>query len=66
VAVAEARRQAGITEETCYRWKKQYVGLESDHVLKFNQLQDENARVRRLVAGLSLDKVMLQDALKKI
>ena len=60
VSVVEVCRQAGITEQTFYRWKKQYVGLESDHVRQLKQLQEENARLKRLVAELSLDKTMLQ------
>ena len=52
----------GITEQTLYRWKKQYKGLETDQVRQFKQLQDENAR---LVAELTLDKTMLQDVLAK-
>jgi len=65
VSVAELIRQVGITEQTLYRWKKQYKGLETDQVRQFKQLQDENARLKRLVAELSLDKTMLQDVLAK-
>ena len=65
VTVAELIRQVGITEQTLYRWKKQYKGLETDQVRQFKQLQDENARLKRLVAELSLDKTMLQDVLSK-
>jgi putative transposase len=63
VPVAELIRQVGITEQTLYRWKKQYKGLETDQVRQFRQLQEENARLKRLVAELSLDKTMLQDVL---
>jgi len=62
VPVAELIRQVGISEQTLYRWKKQYKGLETDQVRQFKQLQDENAR---LVAELTLDKTMLQDVLAK-
>jgi putative transposase len=65
VPVVEVCRQAGITEQTLYRWKKQYVGLEIDQVRQLKQLQEENARLKRLVAELSLDKTMLQDVLAK-
>ncbi len=65
VPVAELIRQVGITEQTLYRWKKQYKGLETDQVRQLKQLQDESARLKRLVAELSLDKTMLQDALSK-
>ena len=59
--VADAIRKMGISEQTFYRWKKAYGGLESDQVRELKQLQDENARLKRLVADLSLDKVILQD-----
>ena len=65
VPVAEVCRQTGITEQTFYRWKKQYVGLEIDQVRQLKQLQEENARLKKLVAELSLDKTMLQDVLAK-
>ena len=57
--------EAGISEQTFYRWKKQYVGLEVDQVRQMKQLQEENTRLKQLVAELSLDKVMLQDVLRK-
>ena len=59
--VADLIRRLGISEQTYYRWKKQYAGMESDQVRELKQLQDENARLKRLVAELSLDKVILQD-----
>ena len=65
VPVVGLCRQAGITEQTFYRWKKQYVGLEVDQVRQLKQLQEENVRLKRLVAELSLDKTMLQDVLSK-
>ncbi len=65
VPVGEVCRQAGITEQTFYRWKKMYVGLEVDQVRQLRQLQEENARLKKLVAELSLDKTMLQDVLSK-
>ena len=65
VPEAELIRKAGISEQTFYRWKKQYVGLESDQVREMKQLQDENSRLKQLVAELSLDKTMLQDVLRK-
>jgi len=67
VPVAELIRHVGITEQTLYRWKKQYKGLETDQVRQFKQLEDENARLKRLVAELTLDKTMLHEcALKKV
>jgi putative transposase len=65
IPVAELIRQVGITEQTLYRWKKQYKGLEADQVRQFKQLQEENGRLKRLVAELTLDKTMLQDVLSK-
>ena len=65
VPVAELIRKVGISEQTFYRWKKQYMGLESEQVREMKQLQDENSRLKQLVADLSLDKTMLQDVLRK-
>jgi putative transposase len=65
VPVAELIRKAGISQQTFYRWKKQYAGLEVDQVRELRQLQEENGRLKRLVADLTLDKTMLQDVLSK-
>jgi len=65
VLVAQLIRQVGITEQTLYRWKKQYKGLETDQVRQFKQIQEENSRLKHLVAELTLDKAMLQDVLSK-
>jgi putative transposase len=65
VPVAEVIRKVGISERTFYRWKKQYIGLEVDQVRQMKQLQEENTRLKQLVAELSLDKTMLQDVLRK-
>jgi putative transposase len=63
--VAELIRKVGISEQTFYRWKKVYGGLEPSQARKLKQLEEENAKLKRLVADLSLDKIMLQDVLKK-
>lgn len=63
--VADLIRKLGISEQTYYRWKKDYSGLESDQARAFKQLQEENARLKRLVAELSLDKAILQDVASK-
>lgn len=63
--VADLVRQMGITEQTYYRWKKKYGGLESDQVRELKQVLDENTRLKKLVAELSLDKSVLQDVLSK-
>ena len=65
VPIGELVRQVGISEQTFYRWKKQYAGLQSDQVRELKQLQDENARLKKLVAELSLDKAILQDVASK-
>ncbi len=63
--VADLVRQTGITEQTFYRWKKKYAGLESDQVRELKRVQEENARLKRLVADPSIDKAVLQDVLSK-
>jgi len=63
ISVPELIRQVGISEQTFYRWKKRYTGLEVDPVRQLKQLQEENVRLKRVVADLTLDKVMLQDVL---
>ncbi len=63
--VADLVRHVGISEQTYYRWKKQYAGLQSDQVRELKLLQDENARLKKLVAELSLDKAILQDVNSK-
>jgi putative transposase len=63
--VADISRKLGIAEQTFYRWKKQYAGLEPEEVRELKQLRDENSKLKRLVADLSLDKVMLQDIASK-
>jgi putative transposase len=65
VPVSELIRKVGISEQTFYRWKKHYIGLEVDQVRQMKQLQEENTRLKQLVAELSLDKTMLQDVLRK-
>ena len=63
--VVELIRRIGITEQTFYRWKKQYAGLDSDQARQLKQLQEENERLKKIVAELSLDKAMLADVIKK-
>lgn len=64
-SVADISRKLGIAEQTFYRWKNQYGGLEATEVRELKQLREENAKLKRLVADLSLDKVMLQDIASK-
>jgi putative transposase len=63
--VAEVVRRMGISEQTFYRWKKKYTGLMPSDVRKLKQLEEENRRLKQMVADLSLDKHMLQEVLKK-
>ena len=65
VPVGDVCRQVGISEQTFYRWKKQYGGMLPSEALELKQLRDENTKLKRLVADLSLDKAMLQDVLQK-
>ena len=58
-------RKLGIAEQTFYRWKKQYGGLEATEVRELTQLREENAKLKKLVAELSLDKAMLQEIAAK-
>lgn len=63
--VADLVRQIGISEQTFYRWKPRYGELESDQVRELKQVVEENGRLKKLVAELSLDKAVLQDVLSK-
>ena len=64
-AVSEIVRKMGISEVTFYRWKKKYGGLGTSELRKLKQFEDENRRLKRLVADLTLDKQILQDVLSK-
>jgi putative transposase len=64
-AVAEICRKLGVSEPTFYRWKKQFAGMGTVEIRRLKQLEEENAKLKRLVADLSLDKTMLQDVLRK-
>ena len=64
-AVEEICRKLGVSEATFYRWKKQFVGMGTVEIRRLKQLEEENAKLKRLVADLSLDKTMLQDVLRK-
>ena len=65
VPVAEVCRKLGISEATFYNWKKKFSGLGTDELRRLRQLEDENARLKQVVADLTLDKQILQDVLKK-
>ncbi len=64
-AVAEICRKLGVSEPTFYRWKKQFAGMGTVEIRRLKHLEEENAKLKRLVADLSLDKTMLQDVLRK-
>jgi putative transposase len=61
-SMAEAIRAIGVTEVTYYRWRKEYGGLRSDQVKRMKTLEAENARLRRAVSDLTLDKMILAEA----
>lgn len=61
----EVCRKAGISEATFCVWRKKYAGLMPSEMKRLRQLEDENARLKRIVADLSLDKEMLQDVIKR-
>jgi transposase-like protein len=61
-AVAEAIRAIGVTEVTYYRWRREFGGLKSDQVRRLRDLEAENARLRRAVSDLTLDKQVLAEA----
>jgi putative transposase len=64
-AVAEVCRKAGISEASFYSWRKKYGGLMPSEMRRLKQLDEENARLKKLVADLSLDKEMLQDVIRR-
>ena len=65
VPIEEITRKMGITQATFYRWKKKFAGMGVAELRRLRQLEDENKKLKRLVADLSLDKAMLQDVLSK-
>lgn len=65
VPIAELCRKYGISQQTFYRWRKRYGGLTPSELRRLKELETENRRLKQLVADLSLDKQILQDALAK-
>ncbi len=63
--VAEVCRKLGVSEQTFYRWKKKYGGMGVAELRRLKQLEQENRKLKQIVADLTLDKHMLQDVLKK-
>ena len=62
MAVGEVSRQLGIAEQTYYRWRKEYGGLKTSQAKKLKVLEKENTRLKKAVADLTLDKLILQEA----
>jgi len=65
VSVEDTCRKAGISIQTYYRWRQKYGGLMPSEMKRLRQLEEENTRLERLVANLSLDKEMLQDVIRR-
>ena len=64
-AVSEICRKMGVAEATFYRWKQRYAGMGVAEIRRLKQLEDENRRLKQLVADLTLDKAMLQDVVRR-
>lgn len=60
--MAEACRQIGVTDQTYYRWRKEYGGVRTDQAKRLKELDRENARLKKLLAEAELDKAILRDA----
>ena len=60
--IADAVRSIGVTEVTYYRWRQEYGGLKTEQIRRLKELETENARLRRAVADLTLDKLILKEA----
>lgn len=60
--VPQACKKIGVTEQTYYRWRKEYGGLRTDQAKRFKELEQENARLKRLLADAELDKAILREA----
>lgn len=63
--IGEVCRKAGISDATFYNWRKKYAGLMPSEMMRLRQIEAENAKLKRIVADLSLDKAMLQVELSK-
>ena len=62
ISISEASRKIGVTEQTYYRWRKEYGGLRIEQAKKLKSLEKENTRLKKLVADLSLDNAILKEA----
>ena len=64
-SISDVCRKLGVSEQTFYRWKNKYGGMLPSDMKRLKQLEEENGKLKKLVADLSLDKAMLQDVLSK-
>ena len=62
ISIAEASRKIGVTQQTYYRWRKEYGGLRIEQAKRLKNLEKENTRLKKLVADLSLDNAILKEA----
>jgi transposase-like protein len=62
VPIAEASRKIGVTQQTYYRWRKEYGGLRIEQAKRLKELEKENSRLKKLVADISLDNTILKEA----
>jgi len=62
VSIGQASRKIGVTEQTYYRWRKEYGGLKVDQARRLKELERENARLKKLLAESELDKAILKEA----
>ena len=65
IPVVEVCRKLGVTEQTFYRWKRRFAGLGISELRRLRQVEEENRRLKQLVADLTLDKHMLQEVIQK-
>ena len=63
-SIGEASRKMGITEQTYYRWRKEYGGLRVEQARRLKELEKENSRLKKLVADISLDNAILKEAVR--
>lgn len=63
--VAEICHKAGISQATCFNWRKKYAGLLPSEMRRLREVEDENSRLKKMVADLTLDREMLQDVIKR-
>jgi len=64
MTISDAARQVQVTEQTVYRWRKEFGGMRVDQARRLKELEGENTKLKRLVADLTLDKLILQEASK--